>query len=81
MTRFLNISTNLQHVHYAVVTFTPRNLVNLFIVYESDTWPYDVNGDFTLNDCLFRSVKLTENADPDKFSYFINLLFSFPDFN
>ena len=25
--------------------------------------------DFTLKDCLFGAVKLTKNADPDKYSY------------
>ena len=27
------------------------------------------NTDFTLNNCLFGSVKLTKNADPDKYNY------------
>ena len=27
------------------------------------------NINFTLNSCLFGSVKLTENADPDKYKY------------
>ena len=29
----------------------------------------DLNTDFTLNNCLFGSVKLTKNAEPDKFRY------------
>ena len=29
----------------------------------------DLNTDFTLNNCLFGSVKLTKNAEPDKFGY------------
>ena len=32
-------------------------------------WPKDLNADFTLKNCLFGAVKLTENADPDKYSY------------
>ena len=28
-----------------------------------------LNTDFTLNNCLFGSVKLTKNAEPDKFGY------------
>lgn len=44
------------------VTFTPRNLVTLSIVYELDTWSRDLNTDFTLTDCLFGTVKLTKNA-------------------
>ena len=31
-------------------------LVNLFIVYELDTWPKDLNSDFTLKYFLFRTV-------------------------
>ena len=29
----------------------------------------NLNTDFTLNKCLFESVKLTKNADPDKYKY------------
>ena len=49
--------------------FTPNNVVNLFIVYELNRWSGDLNTDFTLKDCLFGSVKLTKNADPDKCKY------------
>ena len=28
-----------------------------------------LNTDFTLNNCLFGSVKLTKNADPSKYQY------------
>ena len=49
--------------------FTHQNVVNLFIVYELDTWLRDLNTDFTLKDYLFGSVKLTKNADPDKHKY------------
>ena len=44
-------------------------MVNLFIVYELDAWSQNLNTDFTLKDCLFRSTKLTKNADPDKCKY------------
>ena len=44
-------------------------VVNLFIVYELDRWSRDLNTDFTLKDCLFGSVKLTKNVDPDKYKY------------
>ena len=30
-------------------------------------WLRNLSTDFTLNDCLFGSVKLTKNADPDKY--------------
>ena len=29
----------------------------------------NLNTDFTLKNCLFGSVKLTKNADPDKYKY------------
>ena len=32
-------------------------------------WLRNLSTDFTLNDCLFGSVKLTKNADPDKYKY------------
>ena len=44
-------------------------MLNLFIVYKLDTWSQDLNGHFTLKDCLFGSVKITKNADSDKYSY------------
>ena len=47
-------------------TFTLNNIVNLFAIYELDTWSRDLSTDFTLKDCLFGSVKLTKNANPDK---------------
>ena len=49
--------------------FTPKNAVNLFIVYELDTWPQDLDTDFTLKDCLFGSVKVPKKADTDKYKY------------
>ena len=58
----------------------------LFIVYELNTCSTELNTDFTLKDCLLGSVKLTENADPDKYKcrgYGIGLdlrsYFSLPD--
>ena len=49
-------------------TFTHRNMVNLF-VYELDTWSQDLSVHFTRKYCLFGAVKLTKNADPDKYFY------------
>ena len=46
-----------------------KNVVNLFIVYNLDTWSQDINTEFTLKNCLFGSVKLTRNADLDKYKY------------
>ena len=47
-------------------TYTPPNRI---IVYELDTWLRDLNSDFNLKDCLYGSVKLAKNTDPDKFVY------------
>ena len=44
-------------------TFTPNNVVNLFIVYELGRWSQDLNAKFILKDCLFGAVKLTKNAN------------------
>ena len=70
------------------MTFTPRNVVNLFIVYELDRLSQDLNANFTLRGCLLGAVKLTKNADPHKYShsrYGIGFdfcsLFSFSDFD
>ena len=43
-------------------------MVNLFSVYELNTWSQDINTDFTFKNCLFGSVKLTKNADKFKYS-------------
>ena len=66
--------------------FTPKILVNFFIVYELDLWPQDLNTDFNLGGCLFGGVKLTTNADPDKYScsgygigLYMQIEYSLPD--
>ena len=51
------------------LSFLHKNIANLYILYELDTWPKDLNTDFTLGNCLFRAVKLTTNTDPDKYKY------------
>ena len=43
--------------------------VNLYIYYELDRRSRDLDTGFTLKNCLFGSVKLTKNADPDKYKY------------
>ena len=44
-----------------------KNVVNLYTLYELDTWSRDLNIDFTLGNCLFGVVNFTKNADPDKY--------------
>ena len=34
-----------------------------------DRWLRDLDPDFTLGNCLFGSVKLIKNANPDKYKY------------
>ena len=50
-------------------TYTHRNVVNLFIFSELDTWLKFLNVKFTLNGCLFWAVKLTKTDDPNKYEY------------
>ena len=45
----------------------PKNVINLFISYTLNPKLRNFNIDFTLGSCLFRSVKLTKNADLDKY--------------
>ena len=47
----------------------PKNVINLYISYTLTPQLGDSNTDFTLNNCLVGSVKLTKNADPDKYKY------------
>ena len=47
----------------------PEKVINLYISYTISPWLKYLNTDFTLNNCLFGSVKLNKNADPDKYKY------------
>ena len=49
--------------------FTPWIVLNVFIVYELNSWPRNLNTDLTFGGCLFGSIKLTKNTDPDKYSH------------
>ena len=42
-------------------------MLNLFIVYELDTWLRNLNTKFTQGVCLLGAVKLDKNADHDKY--------------
>ena len=50
-------------------TMPHRNVVNMYIVYEVTSDYKDINYP-TLENCLFGSVKLTNNADIDKYRNF-----------
>lgn len=71
------------------ITFTPRNELNLFIVYELDASSRDLDSNFTPKEFFSRAVKLAKKADPDKyfnsgygigFSLGFSLIFSFTFF-
>ena len=47
----------------------PKKVINLCISYTLDSQLRNLNTDFTLGNCLFGSVKLTKNADLDKYKY------------
>ena len=51
------------------VTFIHKQVVNIDIVYEINLWPFTVGQYFTLRNSLLRAVKLTANADLDKYKY------------
>ena len=46
--------------------YIPRKIMNMYISYTLNPWLRNLNTDFTLNNCLFGSAKLTKNADPGK---------------
>ena len=50
-------------------TFTHKKVVNIYIAYEKNLWPFTVGQDFTLQNSLFGAVQLTTNADPNKYKY------------
>ena len=49
--------------------FTPKKVTNLYISYTLGLQLTHLNTDSLLSNCLFGSVKLTKNADLDKYNY------------
>ena len=47
----------------------PKKVINLYIYYTLGHQLRNLNTDFTLSNCSFGSVKLTKNADLDKYEY------------
>ena len=47
----------------------PKKVINLYISYTLGSQLRNLNTDFTLDNCLFGSVKLNKNADLDKYKY------------
>ena len=58
--------------------YVPREATNIYIYiyiyisYKLNLWLRNLITDFTLINCLFESVKLTKNNDPDKYKYSIH---------
>ena len=52
------------------VTFTHRNVENIYIVYKINWRVYKESDDLALINSLFVAVELTKNADFDKLKYF-----------
>ena len=50
------------------VTFNHKKVVNIYIVYEISK-SININNYPTLENCLFGVVRLTKNADIDKYKY------------
>ena len=50
-------------------THIPKKVINIHISHRLNPWLRNLNTDFTLNNCLFASVKLTKNNDTDKYKY------------
>ena len=51
------------------VTFSHKNIVNMYIVYEITLWNYVDSGDPTLGNSLLGAVRLVKNVDIDKYKY------------
>ena len=49
------------------MSFLHKNVVNFYTPYKLDAWSKDTYTDFVLGSCLFGAVKITKNADPDKY--------------
>ena len=68
---FSEVTIVLQHLvfHLQSQNGNLNDVVSLFIIYELDRLSRDLNIDFALKGCLFGAVKLTKDADPDKYKY------------
>ena len=48
-------------------------MVNIYIVYDINLWPFTVNRDFVLGNSLFGAIKITKNTtDFNKYKYFLD---------
>lgn len=44
------------------ITFNSGTIVNFYIVYEVNLWPYDLGTEFTIRNCLCRAISLIKNV-------------------
>ena len=44
-------------------------MLNIYIFYEINLWPFSVGKYLTLGNSLFETVKLAKNADPYQYKY------------
>ena len=54
--------------HCSIIS-TPKKVISWYISYTLSPWLRKLNTDFTWNNSLFVSLKLTKNADLDKYKY------------
>ena len=55
--------------HFLIISniYIPKKVINLYISYTLSPQLTNLEFDFTLSNCFFGSVKLTKNADQDKY--------------
>ena len=46
-------------------------MISIYISYVLSTWLRNINTDFTSKNCWYGFVKLTKNADPEKYKYIV----------
>ena len=46
-----------------------KKMVNIYIVFEINLWPFPVGQDFTFGNSWFGAVKFTTNVDPDNYKH------------
>ena len=51
------------------VSSATKNTINFYITFKVKSWPFYADNGFIVRNSLFGAVKLTKNADPDKYSY------------
>ena len=49
--------------------FTGKRVANIYVVYETNLWPFKESTDFTLVNFLLGTVKVRKNSDFEKYKY------------